>query len=32
LVGKDGNVIASFAPTTSINDKEVTAALEAALK
>lgn len=32
LVGKDGNVIASFAPTTSINDKEVTAALEVALK
>lgn len=32
LVGKDGKVITSFAPTTSINDKEVTAAIAAALK
>ena len=32
LVGKDGKVIASFDPTTSINHKDVTAAVEAALK
>lgn len=32
LVGKDGNVIKSFAPTAHINDAEVTKAIEEALK
>lgn len=32
LVGRDGNVIATFAPKTSINDSTVQAAIEAALK
>ncbi len=32
LIGRDGKVIASFSPRTSVKDKKVRAALEAALK
>ncbi len=32
LVGKDGKVIRSISPRTSVNDAEVVAAIEAALK